>query len=296
MPDHVSKSHRVTTASGRVLTVSEGGDPHGAPILIHHGTPGSRLQYPPHDALAREQGVRLLSYDRPGYGDSDRHPGRRVADCVDDVHAIADGLGLERFASWGASGGGPHVLACAALCDERLVAAASLAAVGPYEAEGLDWLDGMGQDNIDEFGAVLAGPDELQAYLDDARAHYEGATAEQLVEVMASLLGPEDRSVLTGAFAQYMLDAGHLALRDGVDGWFDDDIVISEPWGFELSQIDRPVLLIHGEDDRFVPVAHAHWLAERIPGVEARIYATDGHLTLGERRVREAHEWLLARL
>jgi pimeloyl-ACP methyl ester carboxylesterase len=287
--------HRVTTASGRVLTVSEGGDPNGFPVLIHHGTPGSRLQYPPHEALARDQGIRLLSYDRPGYGDSDRDAGRRVASCVDDVHAIADALALDRFASWGASGGGPHVLACAALCDERLVAAASLAGVAPYDAEGLDWLEGMGQDNIDEFGAVLAGPDELHAWLDEALEHYREATAEQLVEVMATLLGPQDRSVLTGEFAQYMVDSGHLGCRDGSDGWFDDDIVLAEPWGFEPAQINRPVLLIHGADDRFVPVAHGHWLAARITGVEARIYADDGHLTLGARRVQETHEWLLAR-
>lgn len=291
MPDH-----RVTTPSGRVLTVCEGGDPSGTPILVHHGTPASRAQYPPHDAIAREQGIRLLSYDRPGYGDSDRHPERRVVDCVDDVHAIAEALGLERFASWGISGGGPHVLACAALCDERLVAVASLASIAPFEADGLDWLDGMGQDNIDEFGAVLAGADELQAYLDDARTHHLGATPEALVDVLASLLGPEDRSVLNGGFASSMLESSALGLRDGADGWFDDDVAFVEPWGFDVSQVNRPVLLLHGDDDRFVPVAHAHWLAERIPSVEARIDAADGHLTLYERRVREAHEWLLARL
>ncbi|HEX5448515.1 MAG TPA: alpha/beta hydrolase [Gaiellaceae bacterium] len=291
MPDH-----RVTTASGRVLTVSEGGDPNGAPIVTHAGTPASRLIYPKHDAIAREQGIRLIGYDRPGYGDSDRHSGRSVVDCVDDVHAIADALGLERFASWGISGGGPHVLACAARCDQRLVAVASLAAVAPYEADGLDWLAGMGQDNIDEFGAVLAGPEELQAYLEDARAQHLEATAEGMVEVLASLLGAADRSVLNGDFAQLMLDSSRLGLRDGVDGWFDDDVAFLEPWGFDLAQIDRPVLLYHGDDDLFVPVAHGRWLAERIPGVEARIDAADGHLTLYERRVREAHEWLLARL
>jgi pimeloyl-ACP methyl ester carboxylesterase len=290
------QDHRVTTASGRVLTVSEGGDPNGAPILIHHGTPGSRLIYEIHDAIARSQGVRLITYDRPGYGDSDRHAGRRVAGCVDDVHAIADALALDRFASWGISGGGPHVLACAALCDDRLAAVASLAAVAPFEAGGLDWLDGMGQDNIDEFGAVLAGPNELQAYLDEGRMQVLAATPDGIVEVMASLLGPEDRSILTGAYAEFFVASSALGLRDSVDGWFDDDIVFAEPWGFDLSQINRPVLLLHGGDDRFVPVAHGHWLAARIPDVEARIDANDGHLTLFERRVREAHEWLLARL
>ena len=126
---------------------------------MHHGTPSSGLLYDVHAALAADQGIRLIGYDRPGYGGSTRAPGRRVVDCVADVHAIADGLGLDRFATWGISGGGPHALACAALCDERLVATASLAAVAPYEADGLDWLEGMGESNHAEFGKVLDGED-----------------------------------------------------------------------------------------------------------------------------------------
>ncbi|HEY3960936.1 MAG TPA: alpha/beta hydrolase [Gaiellaceae bacterium] len=287
--------HAVTTPSGRLLGVSDDGDPSGTPVLVHHGTPSSSLPYAPYAELAREQGIRLLSYDRAGYGDSDRHRDRVVADCVADVHAIADALGLERFASWGISGGGPHVLACAALCDERLYAVASLAAVAPYDADGLDWLEGMGQDNIDEFGAVLAGPDELHAYLVEARTHHLEATPEGLVQVFESLLGPEDKSVLNGALAAFMLENANFGLKDTADGWFDDDVAFERPWGFDVRDIDRPVLLLHGGDDRFVPVAHGRWLAERIPGVETRINERDGHLTLTERHLRETHEWLLAR-
>jgi pimeloyl-ACP methyl ester carboxylesterase len=287
--------HRISTPSGRTLGVSDEGDPNGVPVLVHHGTPSSSVPYAPHVALAREQGIRLLSYDRPGYGESDRHPDRVVADCVADVHAIADALGLERFASWGISGGGPHVLACGALCDERLFAVASLAAVAPYDADGLDWLAGMGEGNIDEFGAVLAGPDELNAFLDAARTEHISATPDELVAVMETLLGPEDKSVLTGALAAWMLDTAAFGLKDSADGWFDDDVAFVRQWGFDVRDINRPVLLLHGEDDRFVPVAHGHWLADRMPAVQTRIDARDGHLTLLERHLRETHEWLLAR-
>jgi pimeloyl-ACP methyl ester carboxylesterase len=287
----------VTTPDGRTLAVTEAGDPRGKPILVHHGTPSSGSYVPPDiDALAREQGVRLIAYDRPGYGGSSRHAGRAIVDCVADVHAIADTLGLERFASWGISGGGPHVLACAALCDERLVAVASLAAVAPYEAEGLDWYAGMGEGNIEEFGAVLDGPDALHRFLGPARDEHMRAEADQVVAVMQSLLGPEDLAVLTGEFARDVLESGKTGLRNGYDGWFDDDVAFSRPWGYDLAQIDRPVLLIHGEDDRFVPVAHGRWLAANVPGVEARIDPDDGHLTLHARRLRETHEWLLAQL
>src|SRR4051812_47682717 len=135
----------------------EAGDPDGLPVVVHHGTPASGLLYDVHVELAREQGIRLIGYDRPGYGPSDRHIGRSVADAASDVSAIADSLGLDRYGSWGISGGGPHVLACAALCDERLVAAASLAAVAPYGAQGLDWLEGVGEENHAGVGKGLEG-------------------------------------------------------------------------------------------------------------------------------------------
>jgi len=292
----VAGEHTVTTPDGRMLVVTESGDPSGRPVLMHHGTPSSGLLYGPHEALAREQGIRLLGYDRAGYGRSTRHAGRRVADCVGDVHAIADALGLDRFACWGISGGGPHVLACAALCDERCAAVASLAAVAPYEADELDWYEGMGQENWDEFGAALAGEETLRAFLAPIREHHLRIEPHEVVSIFETLVGPEDRSALTGEFAAWVTASGKRGLDDGMDGWVDDDLAFAEPWGFELASIDRPVLLLHGEDDRFVPVSHGHWLAERIPNVDARIDASDGHLTLLERRMHETHEWLLARL
>jgi pimeloyl-ACP methyl ester carboxylesterase len=283
----------ITTADGRTLEVHEAGDPQGLPVLMHHGTPGSGLLYEPHDALAREQGIRMIGYDRPGYGGSSRHAERAIADCAADVETIADALSLDRFACWGISGGGPHVLACAALCGDRLVAVASLASVAPYEAEGLDWLAGMGESNVEEFGAVLAGEAALRPLLERDSAGLMNATPEQLVTVWESLLGPEDRGVLSEGLAGYIIDCGAHGLQPGVDGWLDDNLAFVRPWGFELAAINRPVLLLHGDDDRFVPVSHGHWLAARIPGVDARLEAHDGHLTLAERRVREAHEWLL---
>jgi pimeloyl-ACP methyl ester carboxylesterase len=290
----VTSTRTVKTADGRNLEVYEGGDASGAPVLIHHGTPGSGLLYAPSEALAREQGIRLIGYDRPGYGDSTRAPGRTVADCAADAGVIADELGLDRYTSWGISGGGPHVLACAALCDERLTAVASLAAVAPWNSEGLDWLAGMGESNIEEFNAVLAGETALRPVLDRDRAEMLAAAPSDLVTVWSSLLGDEDRSVLSEEFAGFILASSALGLRDGVDGWLDDNLAFVEPWGFAPESIDRPVLLLHGTDDRFVPVSHGRWLAARIPRVEARIAAADGHLTLVERRMHEVNDWLLS--
>ncbi len=284
----------VKTADGRALQLSEAGDPSGFPVVAQHGTPGSRVLYDEHDALAREQGIRLIGYDRPGYGGSTRAAGRDVAACAADLEAIADALSLERYGSWGISGGGPHVLACAALCDERLAAVASLAAVAPYEADGLDWLEGMGEENHVEFGKTLAGESVLRSYLTEERASLLQAKPEELVAVLETLLGAADSAALSGRFAEFMLESDDEGLAQGVDGWLDDDLAFARPWGFDVASINRPVLLLHGADDRFVPVSHGHWLAARIPGVEARITATDGHLTLFIERMREVNEWLLS--
>jgi pimeloyl-ACP methyl ester carboxylesterase len=282
----------VQTPDGRTLSVHDDGDEGGLPVVVHHGTPSSGVLYGHWIEDAYRHGIRLIGVDRAGYGGSSRDPGRDVAAVAADVAAIADALGLERFATWGISGGGPHALACAALCDERLVAAASLAGVAPYEADGLDWLEGMGAENHEEFGLVLQGEAAVQPYLERVREHLLETTAEQIMAVFGDLLGAADTSVLNGLFAAWMVEASNHGLRAGCDGWLDDDLAFVRPWGFELARIDVPVLVVQGGDDRFVPAAHGAWLAAHVPGAEAWLDEADGHLTLIERRVPEVHAWL----
>ena len=285
----------VAAPDGRTLTVREGGDPRGVPVLVHAGTPGSSLLYEPHVRDAAERGIRLFSYDRPGYGASTRMPGRRAADCAADVAAICDALGIERLCLWGVSGGGPHALATAALLPDRVAAAASLASIAPFGAEGLDFTAGMGEINVRSFEAVLAGEEAHRAQHEIELAGLLETTPEQLVEVWSTILGPADREVLTGTLAAFVLDAARAGIVPSAEGWFDDDLVFANPWGFELASIRVPVLVWHGEQDRFVPFGHGVWLAEHIPGVEARLSAEDGHLTLPERRIGDVHAWLVER-
>src|SRR5690242_3662643 len=136
--------HEISTADGRRLSVVEAGEPEGSPVLVHNGTPNSRLLYEPTVRLAESQGIRMIGYDRPGYGGSDRDPGRTVASCAGDVRTIANALGIERLAVWGISGGGPHAIACAALLPDLVPAVAVLASIAPWGAEGLDYFEGMG--------------------------------------------------------------------------------------------------------------------------------------------------------
>jgi pimeloyl-ACP methyl ester carboxylesterase len=292
----VSRHRLVQTPDGRALAVCEAGDARGAPVFTLHGAPGAGLIYAAHANLAEAGGVRLIGYDRPGYGRSTPHPGRTVADGAKDVLVIANSLELDRFAVWGISGGAPHALACAALAGDRIVAAASLAGPAPYGAEGLDWLAGMGESNLEEFGAAVAGRDALRPLLEREAAILRAVAPAELVSAWRTLLTPVDAAVLNEAFAGYLVECFGTRLGERVDGWLDDDQAFVRPWGFELEDIDTPVLLWHGRHDRFVPPAHGDWLARRIPGAEARLTEDDGHLTLIERRIGDVHAWLLERL
>ena len=286
----MSREHRIS-ADGRRLLVFEGGDPDGVPVLFHNGTPGSRLPYRSWVEDAASRGLRFLSYDRPGYGGSDPHPGRTVADAAADVAAIADALGIERLAVWGLSGGGPHTLACAALLPDRVAAAATLASVAPYPADGLDWLAGMGEDNVKEFNAALEGRDALTPMLEGWAAEVAALDPEALADAFRSLLSPVDRDALTGEYARYVHAAMLAGLAPGIEGWLEDDLAFTSRWGFDLADIRVPVQLWQGREDRFVPFAHGEWLAERIPGVDAFLLDDEGHLTV-QQSVPAVHAWL----
>lgn len=286
----------VSADKGRQIHIVEAGQPDGIPVLVHSGTPGSALLYDPWVEDARSRGIRLIGYDRPGYGGSTPRAGRTVASAVDEVAAIADALQLKRLLVWGHSGGGPHALACAALLPDLVVAAAALSSPAPYLSEGLDWLTGMGADNLEEFGAAVEGPGALRQFVEKAAPGLLGAEPATLVQAMRSLLCPADVAVLTEALARFMLGGMRAGIKERRDGWVDDDIAFTTPWGFELGRIRLPVMLMHGGQDQMVPFSHGKWLAGHIPGVEARLLPDDGHLTIAARRIPEVHAWLLGKM
>jgi pimeloyl-ACP methyl ester carboxylesterase len=287
----------VRTPDGRDLAVYDCGDRDGRAVLWHHGTPGTGWPYAPHAALASEQGVRLVSFDRAGYGASTRRAGRSVGDVAGDAAAVADALGIERFVTWGISGGGPHALACAALLGDRVAAATSIAGVAPYGAAGLDFLAGMGEQNVEEFTTALAGEAALRPALEAEAAGVSGLDVRGIVDALRTIIAPVDEAALTGELGEWMVESFARALERGVDGWVDDDIAFTQPWGFDLGAIDRPVLVVQGSEDRMVPYAHGEWLARNVAGAEAQLRTGDGHLTrVTAEAIREVHEWLLAHL
>ena len=264
---------------GRRIEIERSG-PEGADsvVIFHTGTPSAGILFGPMVAAGAARGIRHVAYSRPGYAGSVRRPGRTVADCAADVAAIADELGIGRFYTVGWSGGGPHALACAALLGDRVIAAATLAGVAPRDAEGLDWLAGMGEENVQEFGAAESG--QLIGFLDHLAPQYAHVSPAQIHQAFGDLVSPVDVASLTGEFAQYLSDAVRLALSRGIWGWLDDDVAIIHEWGFSLDSIERPVTIWQGGQDRMVPFDHGRWLADHVPGAKARLMPDEGHLSL----------------
>jgi pimeloyl-ACP methyl ester carboxylesterase len=282
----------VALRDGRTLHVYDDGDRNGKPVVVHHGTPSAGDLFAPHVEDAQARGIRLIGYDRAGYGGSTARPGRSIADVAPDVEDVLDALGVDRFATWGISGGGPHSLACAALLENRCVAAAALASPAPWGAEGLDWLAGMGEGNVDEFDAVLEGGEALEASLGRDADEMLAGGADEMRKAILSVLSPLDQAVLDAEFGDFLYESTRAGVGERIDGWRDDNVAFVHDWGFLPADIGTPCLLLHGVHDLMVPPSHGRWLADRIPGVEARISESDGHLTLLKDRVPEVHEWL----
>lgn len=273
-------SDHVQLPDGRRLDVRVSGPEDGLPFVFHHGTPGAGTPLRSLERAAHARGLRVMMASRPGYGRSSRHEGRQVVDVVADTEAVLGALGASRCVVGGWSGGGPHALACAA----RLPGAAAvlvIAGVAPFDAEGLDWLAGMGQDNLEEFGAAIKGPEPLRNLLQSLRVVLKDVSPSQIVASLENLLPEVDRAVITDEFGEDLAASFREAMRSGVDGWLDDDLAFVTPWGFGLEEISVPVALWQGSLDLMVPYAHGAWQAQRVPGASAHLVEGEGHLSIG---------------
>jgi pimeloyl-ACP methyl ester carboxylesterase len=271
---------QIVLTDGRRLDLRVSGPENGDVLVFHHGTPGACTTLRSVERPAHDRGLRVASFSRPGYGHSTRQPGRRVIEAVADTRALLDAVGAERCVVAGWSGGGPHALACAARL-EPVDAALTIAAVAPYGVDDLDWMAGMGEENVVEFGATLQGENVLRAYLDGVRPHLQTVTVDEIISSLDSVLPAVDKAVLTDEFGQDMAAAFHRALEVSVDGWLDDDLAFASPWGFDVGDISVPVSIWQGSADLMVPFAHGQWLAARVPGASVHLEEGEGHLSIG---------------
>ena len=273
-----------TTPDGRTLEVLTGGAEAGYPLLFHSGTPSAAAPFDRLDEAFVKAGLKLVTYSRPGYGGSTPRamdgPAARIADDVPDSVTVLDHLGIGEFITLGWSGGGPRALACAALLPDRCRAAATLAGVAPYDAEGLDWSAGMGEENVEDFHAAVQGREVYTKLLEQTLPPVFEATPEQLVSAFGGLVTEVDAAFVTGDFAEYLSRVFGRAGAQGIVGAREDGLSIVEPWGFDLDTITVPVAVWQGRHDAMVPFSHGEWLAANVAGAQAHLLDNEGHLSL----------------
>ena len=287
-PDH--REYRLTAPDGRTLAVAEWGDPTGIPVISHHGTPGSRISYWQDGSIDARHGLRRITFDRAGYGESTRNPGRSIADVVPDVATIADALGIDRFVAVGGSGGGPHVLATAALLGERVMRCMAVVSLAPIDA-GFDLSEGMNAGNVEEFRAAMEGEAAFRPVAEREAA----TTLQRLREGRVDWLGDSyemsdaDREEMAKDLEATLDDFEH-SLAHGVDGWVDDMLAAVKPWGFDLDRVTVPLQIRYGRTDNLVPPRHGDWLAARLPHADV-VVTEAGHLA-GEAALESIYRWL----
>ena len=263
---------------GRELEFLDNGINSEKAIIFHHGTPGHASMWTDWLEAAAAQGIRALSYSRAGYGTSDRNPGRSVLSVNGDIAQLLDSKSVTKFVSIGWSGGGPHCIANT--FEPRNVGAISLAGVGAYGVDDLDFLEGMGPENHDEFGAALKGEASIDQWMQENVLGMKSVTGEEIREAFGGLIGEADKAVLQGETADHMAASMRSAIAVSFDGWIDDDLVFIKSWGFDLAAITKPVFLWQGDDDFMVPHAHSYWLEKHIPTATLSFKAGEGHISL----------------
>ena len=265
---------------GRRVLVRVGGDRHGVPVLLHHGTPGSRHQAGLVDEAASRHGIRLISFDRPGYADAlDNPPG--LASVGADAVRIADAVGVRRFGVTGISGGGPYALGTALAAPDRVTSVAVVAGIGPVRL-----IRPEDPDDPERALLALADAGDLTSALAGFRA--------DLAADLGDLRSIGDDVALAEAYMQgappgdlAWFDAAAKAawgrdLREAtrnLAGYARDNVAWGGPWDIDITAVRPPVRLYYGDDDRLVPPEHGRWLAERIAGAVLVRFPGAGHGT-----------------
>lgn len=274
----------VRVPGDRTVEVLLGGDDAGPTLLLHGGSPSAVAEWPTLDETVGAAGLRLVTYSRPGYGASAPRPRHGTyADDVTESAAVLDHLGVDGFLTAGWSGGGPRALACAALLPERCRAAATVAGVAPYHAEGLDWFQGMAEENHEEYRAAEQGPEAYEAFLREGFLDVMHASPDEVADALGGLVTAVDRAALDADYCDWLSRTFRHAAAQGVVGVRDDGLAAVAPWGFDLADIRVPVAIWQGREDAMVPYEHGVWLAQHVPGAEAHLLEDEGHLSLVSR-------------
>lgn len=280
---------RFRLPDGRQLAWCERGDPGGTVVFAFHGLPGSRLQVHPDESIAYAAGARVIHVDRPGWGQSDAQPGRRIGDWPNDILRLADHLQVDRFAVAGVSGGGPFAAACAAQLGDRLTRTAIISGVGPPRS----MLSAKSWEVRTAFRAAASVPSIIAPALVASAvigARVPGFFLDRLIARVPAC----DREILRQRDIRCMLirDIAE-AFRNGHQAFLEDLQLEARPWGIAFEQVSCPVALWHGAADTIVPPSATAALAALLPKATVRIFPGAGHFFVFE-VWREILDWLLA--
>jgi len=279
-----ARTQMVQATDGRQLEVVSAGPEDGRCFLFHSGTPSAAAAYPPLVAQLAKRGLRLVTFSRPGYAASSAMHGRGVGDVATDVQAVLDALKVGSFFCAGQSGGGPHALACARCFRTASSPPRHSPGSPPWGAEALDWLGGMGPENLEEFGAALKGQEALEAYLEREAAAIHDMRPDDVAASLGGLVSDVDKAALTGGYAEYMAGVLRRAVSTGIAGWRDDTSRSPARGGSTWGRSRLPWPVWQGGEDRMVPMPHGAWLAAHIPGAEVHLLPEEGHLSLALNR------------
>lgn len=279
-------------ADGRGIAYDAVGPEDGMPVFFCHSLFSCRLI--PDEAVqaAHNQGVRLISADRPGIGLSDFKPRRSVVDWAQDVVELADLLEIERFGLFGVSAGSAYVLASCVKTPGRVQRAAIACGLTPVDEAGV----------IHRIVPRVIDPAVKHSLFFSRVVHrllIEGMrrNPDKAIESLNKTLPPDDRAVLSRPdISQYMIAGAVEAARRGLKGWAYDDWVLNEPWGFAPADVpaDVPVDLWWGSDDDSVPIAHGEQMAKEMPSAILHVREGAGHFGAMFGHLDEIFEHLVA--
>ncbi len=270
--DQVIADPTLTLADGRHLAYRIYGPSHGPAAFYFHGWPGSRLE----PSFFNFPNLRLIAVDRPGYGQSDKAPDRRLEDWPRDVAQLADHLGLEQFGVVGLSGGGPYAAACAHALQDRIPVCVLVSALGPPEAKG------MSSTRLRALRSLGRRPRARSVMLGFARRVILSESGEKSIGRLRKLIRRQskDLAALDPAFAGFLFQSWREAVGRSIEGMASDARIYDEPWPFRLDDLTLPVRLWHGDGDTVVPVSICHHYAARCPDAVPRIFEGEGHVSL----------------
>ena len=271
--DRTSRVQRLP--GGRRVGYAEFGDPGGKPVLAIHGTPGSRFMFALTDRAARARGLRIIAPERPGYGLSDYCHAGSLAQLAADAVALADALGLDRFAVLGVSGGGPHALVAASAMLDRVALLALISPVGPIaDCQGKIRMSRLHRLIFARMGRSDAA---CASFFWTVRTLVRFAPEVAYRALMQRVVASDRALLLREEVKGNLRTALKEGLRPGILGARQDLRLFCAPWGLRLEEIDVPAVLWQGSDDTIVPPGAAYYLAETLPNCRLDVIQGAGH-------------------